>query len=274
MKPTLLCITALCLSGVAHAGQSIPVDVPEPSGIDIDRQGDRIFVADDGGEVWVFDRDYAPIDTFDIGGDLEGIAYLPFLDQLLVAAEGDEQLLLVDPDSGDLVDVFDIPRDINGQPILAAGGNGIEALTLAGLRIFVANQSFDPSDTEDGSILVELGFTPAGTLEILRAHPLPMLDVAGSFYSAAHNELVLLSDSDNQAYRIKLRAIDRLDPGMAIPADLFRSFWVPGDNQEGLCVVDGDLIIAQDSGDLYDAGSLEWLMSPSGQREVALEWGY
>ena len=269
----LLSLTAL-MSLTAHAGQTIEVDTPEPSGIDSDRLSGRIFVADDGGEVWVFDEDYTPIDTFDIGGDLEGIAYIPNIDKLLVAAEGDEQLLLVDPYTGDVDEVFDIPRTFEGQTILAEGGNGIETLTLAGPRIFVANQSFDLNDTEDGSILVELAMTLSGDLEVVRAHPLPITDVAGSFYSRASGELYLLSDAENQGYRINLRALDQLEPDMAVSSKLLRPFWVPGDNQEGMAVIDGRLVIAQDSGDLYEAGSMRWLLSPAGQQKTIQDWGY
>ena len=274
MKQILLLSFAALMSLPALAGHTIEVDTPEPSGIDIDHLGGRIFVADDGGEVWVFDEDYRPIDVFDIGGDLEGIFYVPNIDQLLVAAEGDEQLLLVDPDTGAVNNVFDIPRTYQGETILAEGGNGIETLTMVGQRIFVANQSFDPSDTEDGSILVELAMTLTGELAIVRAHPLPIMDVAGSFYSPKSGELFLLSDAEDRAYRLSLRAMDQLEADAPLPSQMLRPFWVPGDNQEGMAVVGGSLIIAQDSGDLYDAGSLRWLLSPAGQQQTVQEWGY
>ena len=87
-----------------------------------------------------------------------------------------------------------------------------------------------------------------------------ILDVAGSLYAARSNELFLLSDSANRVFRLSLDALDDLLDGTDIPAALLRPFAVPGVDQEGICVVEGSLIIAQDSGDLYDAGPLRELL--------------
>jgi len=255
----------------AHAGSTIEVDVPEPSGIDHDRIGERVFVVDDGGELWVFDTDFNEIDVFDLGGDLEGVDYIPATDQLLVAVEGDEQILVVDPDSGAIESELDIPRTWNGQTIMAAGGNGIETLTVVGQRIFVVNQSFDADDKTDGSVLVELAIMPTGTLRIIDAHRLPILDVAGSLYEPRSKSLYLLSDTNNRLYRISMGALDSLDSGESVPSALLRAFQVSGDNQEGMCIVNGDLIISQDSGDLHNAGSFRWLLSLQGQMSMLRE---
>ncbi len=115
--PMLLVLAA----SSAFAGERIAVDVPEPSGIDFDRDGGRVFVVDDGGELWVFDEDYNELDVFDLGGDLEGVDYLPRHDQLLVAVEGEESLLLVDPDTGEVLSSQDIPRTFQGETVMAAG---------------------------------------------------------------------------------------------------------------------------------------------------------
>jgi len=272
MKRTLLIALVALFSQPVHAAELIQVDVPEPSGIDHDRDGERFFVVDDGGELWVFDEDYNEIDVFDLGGDLEGVDYLPVTDQLLIAVEGDEQLLLVDPDSGDVESVFDIPRTFQGRTILEEGGNGIETLTVVGRRIFVVNQSFDYQDQADGSVLVELVILPDETLEIVDAHRLPILDVAGSFYFAPTREFFLLSDYGNRIHRLNLKALDSMPAGANVPPAFLHSFLVPGDNQEGICLVRGELIIAQDSGDLYNAGSLQWLMSDAGQLGLSLQW--
>lgn len=267
-------MTALLIalfSSPAHAGSTIEVDVPEPSGIDHDRVGERVFVVDDGGELWVFDTDFNEIDVFDLGGDLEGVDYVPATDQLLVAVEGDEQILVVDPDSGSVEAELDIPRTWNGQTIMAAGGNGIETLTVIGRRIFVANQSFDANDETDGSVLVELAIMPNSKLRIVDAHRLPVLDVAGSLYDPRSNSMFLLSDTDNRLYRIPMDALDALDSGTAIPRNLLRSFHVSGENQEGMTIVGGDLIIAQDSGDLHSTGSFRRLLSLQGQLSLQNE---
>lgn len=255
----------------AHANSTIEVDVPEPSGIDHDRVGERIFVADDGGELWVFDTDYNEIDVFDLGGDLEGVDYIPATDQLLVGVEGDEQILVVDPDSGSIEAELDIPRTWNGQTIMAAGGNGIETLTVVGRRIFVANQSFDADDKTDGSVLVELAIRPNGKLSIVDAHRLPIIDVAGSLYEPQSKSLYLLSDANNRLYRIGMGALDALDSGESIPNALLRAYRVSGDNQEGMTIVDGNLIIAQDSGNLHSAGNFRRLLSLQGQMGMLTE---
>ena len=255
----------------AHAGTTIEVDVPEPSGIDHDRVGERIFVADDGGELWVFDTDFNELDVFDLGGDLEGVDCVPATDQLLVAVEGDEQILVVDPDSGSIEAELDIPRTWNGQTIMAAGGNGIETLTVVGRRIFVANQSFDEDDETDGSVLVELAITPNGKLRIVDAHRLPVIDIAGSLYEPRSKSLYLLSDANNRIYRLPIRGLDTLDTGESIPAALLRTFRISGENQEGMCILNGDLVIAQDSGDLHNAGNFRWVLSLQGQMNLMME---
>lgn len=253
------------------AGERIAVDVPEPSGIAFDRAGGRIFVVDDGGELWVLDEDFDEIDVFDLGGDLEGVDYLPGRDQLLIAVEGEESVLVVDPDSGEIIGSHDIPRTFQGEVFMAAGGNGIETLTAVGRRIFVANQSFDPTDSADGSVLAELVIRGDGVLEVVDIHPLPFLDVSGSLYSRPSGELFLLSDSDSRVYQLKLDELDALPTGALVPKALLRSFQVPGEDQEGICLIHGELVIAQDSGDLYQAGPLRWLMSPAGQISTTLK---
>jgi hypothetical protein len=259
MKTTLLLLLA-ALSAPALAGTRIQVDVPEPSGIDFDRDNGRLFVVDDGGELWVLDENFDEIDVFDLGGDLEGVDYLPVSDQLIVAVEGEESLLVVDPDTGEIRSSHAIPRTFQGRTILAAGGNGIETITVVGRRIFVANQSFDIDDEDDGSMLVELILRPDDTLEVIDAHRLPMLDVAGSLYSAPSGELLLLSDTDNTVYRLRLDILDALPVSAPIPAALLGAFAVPGEDQEGICLMHGDLLIAQDSGDLFNAGPLRTLL--------------
>ena len=261
----------LLAASSAFAGERIAVDVPEPSGIDFDREGGRIFVVDDGGELWVFDEDYNELDVFDLGGDLEGVDYLPRRDKLLVAVEGEESLLLVDPDSGEVLSSQDIPRTFQGETVMAAGGNGIETLTVVGRRIFVANQSFDSDDDSDGSLLAELTIRPDGVMTLVDVHPLPILDVAGSLYFRPSGELFLMSDSDNRVYPLSLDVLDQLPTGAPVPADAMKPFMVPGEDQEGLCLIHGEIVIAQDSGDLYNAGSLKWLMSPEGQLSTMLK---
>jgi len=256
MPDTLSAALLSFLTAPALAAGPIYVDVPEPSGIDYDRAHRRAFVVDDGGEIWVFDEDFEALDVFDVGGDLEGVAWLPGRGLLLVAVEGAEQLMTVDPDTGEVLSVADIPRRFDGRLILREGGQGIEALAVVRDRIFVANQSFDPDDDEDGSVLVELAFTDEGALEIIDAHPLPMLDVAGAFYSRLTGELFLLSDAEDSLSRLPLAALDAAGEGEALGADLFTTVEVPGVDQEGACVLGGRLVIAQDSGDLYDAGPL------------------
>lgn len=259
MTPLMLCTASLFFVDTAHAEGEIRVGVPEPSGIDIDRAGERVFVVDDGGELWVFDTDFERQAVFDLGGDLEGVAYLPRQDQLLVAVEGDEQLLRVDPSTGAIEQVYDVPRTFRGQTVLAAGGNGIETLTAVGSRLFVANQAFDDRDAEDASVLVELAFGVSGSLRIVDVHALPMMDVAGSFYSARSGELTLVSDAEDALYSIRLDALDAVPTGADLRLQAFTSTWVPGEDQEGICVIDGQLVIAQDSGNLYDAGPLDAL---------------
>ena len=264
---------SLLLSLSAAAGQLLPVDVPEPSGIDHDPRSGRTFVVDDGGELWVFDADFEVLDVFHLGGDLEGVDYLPGPDQLLVAVEGDEQLLRVDPDTGAVEAALDIPRTFRGKLVMAEGGNGIESLVVVGRRIFVTNQAFDVFDEDDGSILVELRMRADETLQIAGIWRLPFPDAAGALFSAPTQELFLSSDYNDRVYRLKLDALDHLNNLAWIPEEDLRSFWIPGVDQEGICLVDGDLLIAQDSGDLYDAGRLRWLMSDAGQLSVTAEWG-
>ncbi len=264
--PLLLTAVAMLSSAPAQADDTIYVGVPEPSGLDYDAVNGRVFVVDDGGELWVLDEDFRRIDVFDLGGDLEGVAWLGGEELLMVAVEGSEELLLVDPDTGELSQVLEIPRTFRGQTIMAAGGNGIETLTVVGSRIFVANQSFDEYDEEDGSILVELAFGIGGSLSVVDAHALPMLDIAGSMFLRQSGELHLVSDSDNAAYRLSLKTLDAIPTGAPLTRKAFTAYDLPGENQEGICLIEGQVVIAQDSGDLVDAGSLRELTGYSTRR--------
>jgi hypothetical protein len=234
-------------------GDMDEAELTEPSGIVYHGPRDSLFAVGDEGEILEMGRDGEPIRhrTLLEGADLEGITRDPETGLLYVAVEGDEAILEVDPEGLTIRRRFELPRQFRGRTVMAEGGEGIEAITFApdpdhrlGGTFFVANQAFSLDEPKDTSALIEIELpireadgSDAAEPRILAYHRIDVIDLAGLHYDRASEHFFVVCDSPNAL--LKISRDGRIRRGWALP----------GDEQEGLAIVDGEhLYIAQDVG--------------------------
>lgn len=227
--------------------------IPEPSGIVHHRRRDSLFVVGDEGEILEMGRDGEPINqrTLEAGADLEGVTCDPATGLLYIAVEGEEAVLEVEPETLEVQRRFELPRRYRGRTVMAEGGEGIESIAFVpdpdhrhGGTFFVANQAFTLDNPEDTSALIEVelpigesaGADGAGA-RILACHRIEVIDLSGSHYDARTDRLLVTCDSPNALFEVTR------------DGRLLRGWALPGDEQEGLAIIDRDqLYIAQDVG--------------------------
>ena len=139
--------------------------INEPSGIVFHPARRTLFVVDDEGALAEVTTDGQVLRNVPLTAerDYEGVTFDPATGMLYLAAEGDEQIVEVDPDTFAVTRIFAIDRHLNGNLRLKPGGQGIEAITFVpdadhpeGGTFFVANQAFSLHDPEDPSALFEV----------------------------------------------------------------------------------------------------------------------
>lgn len=228
---------------------------PEPSGIVFHPARKTLFVVGDGGDLCEMKTDgtvlgkkhYADLKAT----DFEGITVNPASGLLYVAVEGAEAILEISPDDLAVRRQFTIERTFNGKTVMAAGGQGIEAITFIpnpkhadGGTFLVANQAFTLNDPQDVSAVFEVeipladktGKPPAGKL--LRQFSLGVTDLSDMHYDAARDRLFIISDANDLMFVTTLsgRVITKYTN-------------LPCADQEGIAFDGaGNMYIGQDSG--------------------------
>jgi len=113
-------------------------EVPEPSGMCYHPGRNSLFLVDDGainpdGSVRIaalfeIDLTASVLSKLEIGNDLEGVCWCSWDGMLYVCDEIDETVYVVDPDGLTVEGSFQVSREFDGEPLLAAGGNGFEGI--------------------------------------------------------------------------------------------------------------------------------------------------
>jgi len=229
----------------------------EPSGICWHTERATLFLVGDEGDICEIKSDGALVKqkTLRPGADFEGITHDPATGLLYLAVEEDEAILEVDPETFEVRREFVLPRQFQGKTLLAAGGEGIEALTFVpdpehaqGGLFYVGNQAFTLSNEEDISAVfqVELPLrTARGAARIIGYFEPGIIDVSGLHYDPTTGHVLVASDATNLMLEYSSEH------------ELLNVWAFPGDNQEGITVdPDGFIYIAQDTGGII---KLLWL---------------
>jgi len=233
------------------------IEFNEPSGICWHALRGTLFVVGDEGNLCEITTEGALVKQTLLreAADFEGITYDPSTGLLYLVIEEAEAILEVHPESFEILREFSVPRTFEGKTLLAAGGEGIEALTFIpdaqhpeGGVFYVGNQAFTLSNPEDISAVfrVELPLrTRRGPVRITGYFEPGIIDLSALNYDATTDHILLVSDATNTM--LEYSRDDRL-----------LNIWAfPGDNQEGVTVDDeGFIYIAQDSGGII---KLKWL---------------
>lgn len=228
----------------------------EPSGICWHSQRKTLFVVGDEGDICEIKTDGTLIKQKRIRrADFEGITHDPSTGLLYIAVEGEESIIEINPETFEVLREFSLPRTLDGRTLLAAGAQGIEAITFVpdsghpeGGLFCVANQAFSLTDEQDISAIfqVELPLrSNKGTPKLLGYIAPSVIDLSGLYYDHQTGHLFVISDATNTILEYSRER------------DLISAYAFPGDNQEGIAVDDdGFMYIAQDSGGII---KLKWL---------------
>jgi uncharacterized protein YjiK len=230
----------------------------EPSGICFHSKRATLFVVGDKGDVCEIRTDGTLIKQQRIRrADFEGITHDPSSGLLYIAVEGEEKILEVSPDDFEVLREFQMPRTFQGRTLLAAGGQGIEAIAFVpderlphGGTFFVANQSSSLDNAEDISAIFEVEVPLKAEVEtdhevrILKYFEPGVIDLSGLYFDELTGHLFVISDSENAI-------IEVTTAGTVLTALAF-----PGDNQEGIAADNaGFMYMCQDSGGII---KLKW----------------
>ena len=170
--------------------ETFPVpELPEPSGIDYDFTRDRLWVVDDGGKLGRVHPESGVVEEvvdFDplVSGpaDLEAVRWVPGLDVLLLSNEASDQLLVVSPDSLELLATASLVFTSGLTPVPIAGGDGMEGLAVTGVtdrtvHLILANQN-DPQCLYVADLTLPNPVTGSLTTTVLAAHPQPAINLS------------------------------------------------------------------------------------------------
>lgn len=128
--------------------------------------------------------------------DFEGIAYDTKNDEIVVAVEGSDNVLVLDRDLIVKRTVNIDRRDDSGRLILGKDPeNGLEGITVNNGEIYLSNQSFQRLPKEDPSVVIKIAPVDMTTAKIAEVIDHGFLNISGlAFYKGY---LYMVTDSGN-----------------------------------------------------------------------------
>lgn len=223
------------------AKQKVIAKIPEASGISYSYESNSLFVVNDEGTVYEISKKGKILREEKIGKyDFEGIVVDDQKNLLLIAVEGDDDILVLKKDNFKIKTQISIKRKHNGINILKKGGDGIEGIALYKNKIYASNQSNKKHPKADSSVIVVVDYNlnkKKVKVEKIINHKLT--DISGlTFYK---DILYMISDDNNfiVSYDLKKKKILRKDK---LPKK-FAQEGITFDNK-------GNLFIADDNGQI------------------------
>ncbi len=223
------------------AKEKIIAKIPEASGIAYSYKSNTLFVVNDEGSIYELSLKGDILRKEKLGKyDLEGIAVDDENNLLLLAIEGNDEILILSKNKLKKKHKISIKREYKGVKVLKKGNDGIEGLTLYKNKIYASNQSKNRYPKEDSSIIVIIDYDLKKKKQKIKDiidHG--FIDIAGlTFYK---DILYMISDKENLLiqYDIKLKKVIRKQK---LPKKYA---------QEGITFDDkGNLYIADDNGQI------------------------
>ena len=239
MYKILLGILIIMSVNNIFAKEKIIAKIPEASGLTYSSKSNTLFVVNDEGLVYELSLEGKILREKKLGKyDLEGIAVDDENELLLLAVEGDDEILVLSKKSFKKKHKISIKRDYKGVKVLKKGEDGIEGLALYKNKIYISNQSNRKYPKADSSVIVIIDYDLKKKKQKIKDiinHG--FIDIAGlTFYD---DTLFMVSDKKNLLiqYDMKLKKVIKKDK-------LPKKF-----AQEGICFdKEGNLYIADDNG--------------------------
>ncbi len=210
-----LLITIMLLFGACGADplqSHIIAKVPEASGICYDPASDSLFVANDEGAIYQLSRSGKILRKKQLGDyDLEGIACDTKNHRLLLAVEGVDNILIVDPKTLIPRKKININRKYRGKKLLIKDKEqGLEGITIApDGTLYLSNQSGDTLPHNDPSVIILIKNIKASKTAIDAIIDPKKTDISGLAWQNGY--LYMVSDTRDRLYRYnpKTGKIDR-----------------------------------------------------------------
>lgn len=230
------------------------VEIPgrEASGLTWHAGREILFIVTDEGRVLEVGRDGTVVHDQEFPGmNFEGITSNPQSGMLYAAIEGRDRIVEIDPDSLAILREFAVSRKLDGEKVITGGKEGFEGIEFVpdashpdGGTFFVVNQATGGGTKREPSAILEVDLPLHLTLppdgkkllkgEILRGFVSPFLGLSGIHFDHGSGHLFAISDTEDRLLETTLEG------------KIIRTSVLPGQNQEGVAMVDGDFLIVQD----------------------------
>ena len=241
MYKILLGILIIMSVNNIFAKEKIIAKIPEASGISYSYKSNTLFVVNDEGTIYELSLEGKIIREKKLGKyDLEGIAVDDENDLLLLAVEGDDEILVISKNKLKKKHKISIKREYKGVKVLKKGQDGLEGIVLYKNKIYASNQSKNKYPKNDSSVIVIIDYDlkkKKQKIEDIINHG--FIDIAGlAFYE---NILFMVSDKKSLLlqYDMRLKKVIKKEK-------LSKKF-----AQEGITFdKNGNLYIADDNGQI------------------------
>jgi len=230
------------------------VEIPgrEASGLTWHTGRETFFIVTDEGRVLEVSRGGTVVHDQEFPGlNFEGITFNPQSGMLYAAIEERDRIVEIDPDSLAVLREFAVSRKLDGSKVITGGKEGFEGIEFVpdashpdGGTFFVVNQATGEGTKREPSAILEVDLPLHFTLppdgkkllkgEILRGFVSPFLGLSGIHFDSRSGHLFAISDTEDRLLEATL------------DGDIVRTSVLPGQNQEGVAMVDGDFFIVQD----------------------------
>ena len=159
MQKILLGILIIISIQNLFAKEKVIAKIPEASGISYSYKSNTLFVVNDEGSIYELNLEGKILREKKIGNyDLEGIAIDDENDLLLLAVEGDDEILVLSKKQFKQKHKISIKREYKGVKVLKKGNDGIEGLALYKNKIYASNQSKNLYPKDDSSVIVIIDY--------------------------------------------------------------------------------------------------------------------
>lgn len=194
MKKLLIGIILISFIQNLMAKEKVIAKIPEASGITYSKKSNTLFVVNDEGSIYELTKKGKILRNEKIGKyDFEGIVVDDKKGLLLIAVEGDDNILVLSKDNMSIEKTISIKRSYEGIKVLKKGSDGLEGLTLYKNELYASNQSNNKYPKADSSVIVVIDYDLSKTKQkIKRIINHGFKDIAGlTFYK---NILLMVSD--------------------------------------------------------------------------------
>jgi uncharacterized protein YjiK len=183
--------------------------IDEASGIGYCSKTDTLFVAADNGILYEINKNGKILNQKNLSSlknhDFEGIAYDEKNDEIVVAIEGSDNILVLNTNLVTQRKVNLDREDNNGKIILEKDKeNGLEGIVVLNGDIYLSNQSFKRLPENDPSVVIKIDFTDLYSAYIGQIIDHGFLNISG--LSVYKNYLYMVTDSDNLLIKYDLTA--------------------------------------------------------------------